>query len=227
VVSRRLRGAAAAVVCAVALAGCGTVYPGAAARVGQESISDETLEQSTTGFCHLIDAINQTQQGTNPPVPKRTALLSALNTLVTGEALDQLAQRHGVSVSAAEIRQWIGGLPLNFSQVPAGSRDDLEAVTRRVARNTLLVEKLGQVAYRQQNGGGQAPPDQVQQLGQQMVSRYLREVDVQTDPRYGQVLDTRRLPGTGSLSVPVSEEGVASQTVPEASNTLAQSQECA
>ena len=227
-VSRRLRGAAVAVVCAVALAGCGSVYPGAAARVGDESISDEALERSTTGFCHLIDVINQAQQGTNPPVPLRTAVLSALNTLVTGEAIDQLARRHGVSVSPAEVRRWIGGLPLRFDQVPPDGRQELEAVTERVARNTLLVERLGQVAYRQQNpGGGQAPPDQVQQLGQQLVNRYLRTVGVETDPRYGQVLDTRRLPGTGSLSVPVSQEGVASQTVPEASNTLAKNQECA
>ncbi len=226
-VSPRLRGVAAAAVCAAALAGCGTVHPGAAAQVGDVSISDQALETNTTGFCELIDTINQAQQGTNPPVPLRTALLSALNTLVSGAALDQLAERHGVQVTNAEIDQWIGGLPLDFGQVPEHRAEELRAVIERVARNTLLLEKLGRVAYEQQNpGGAGAPPDQVQQLGQQMVNSYMDRVGVETDPRYGQVLNTQQVPGTGSLSIPVSQEGVEGQTVPEASNTLARNQEC-
>jgi hypothetical protein len=227
VVSRRLRGTAAAAACVLALSSCGSVHPGQAAQVGDVSISDETLQQNALGFCDLIDVINQAQQGTNPPVPTRTALLSALNTLVMGEALDQLAAQNDVDVTDAEIEQWLGGLPLDFSQVPQSRIDDLQLVTERVARNTLLVDKLGRVAYARQNpGSAGAPADQVQQLGQRMADQYMRRVGVDTDPRYGQVLDTQRLPGTGSLSVAVSEEGVAGETVPEATNTLPQNQEC-
>lgn len=227
-VSRRLRGAAAAVVCAVALSSCGSVHPGAAAQVGDVSVSDEALERNTHGFCELIDAINQAQQGTNPPVPLRQALLSALNTLVIGAAIDQLAAQNDVGVSPAEVRQWVDGLPLDFGQSPRGRTDELNATIQRVARNTLLVDKLGRKAYQRQNPGSRdAPAEQVQQVGQQLVNDYMRRVGVQTDPRYGQVLDTQQVPGTGSLSVPVSQEGVNGQTVPEASNTLPPNQECA
>lgn len=227
VVSRRLRGAAVAVVGAVALSSCGSVHPGAAAQVGDVSISDETLQRNASGFCDLIDTINQAQQGSNPPVPTRTALLSALNTLVMGEALDQLAARNDVGVSDAEIDRWLGGLPLDFSQVPQSRIDELQAVTDRVARNTLLVDKLGRAVYAQQNpGGAGAPDDQVQQLGQRLTNAYMQRVGVEIDPRYGQVLDTQALPGSGSLSVAVSAEGVAGESVPEATNTLPHNQEC-
>jgi hypothetical protein len=226
--SRRLRTTAAVVVCATALAGCGTVHPGAAAQVGDVTVSDSELERGTTGFCELIDVINQAQQGANPPVPVRSALLSALNTLVMGAALDQLADRNGVEVTGAEINQWISGLPLDLSQVPPQNDAAVRQTMERVGRNSLLVEKLGRAVYRQQNpGSSEAPPDQVQQLGQQLADSFMERSDVDIDPRYGQVLDTQRLPGSGSLSIAVSEEGRAGQTVPQATNTLSKNQECA
>jgi hypothetical protein len=225
--SRRLRGAAVAVACALALSGCGPVHPGDAAQVGGTAISDDTLERSTHGFCDLIDAINAAQQGTTPPVPVRSALLSALNTLVMGEALDQLGRRRGVEVTSAEVRRWVDSIPIDLSQVPPGRVADLRMVIDRVARNSLLIEKLGRRVYlRQHPGATAAPPQEIQQLGQELASDYLQRVDVATDPRYGQVLDTQRLPGTGSLSVAVSQQGVAAQTVPEPSDQLRETQEC-
>lgn len=224
-VSRRLRGAAVAVVCAVALSSCGNAHPGQAAQVGDVSISQDRLQQSTSGFCDLIDAINQAQ-GADVTVPVRSALLTALNTIVMGEALDQLAARRGVEVSSAEVAAWIDQLPIDLGQAPPSRADELRAVTERVARNSLLVEKLGQQAFEQQNTGAQPATEQIQQLGQQAVSRYMREVGVDVNPRYGQVLDTQKLPGTGSLSVPVSQEGRSAQTVPEANSTLTETQEC-
>lgn len=189
------------------------------------SISQDRLQQSTSGFCDLIDAINQAQ-GADVTVPVRSALLTALNTIVMGEALDQLAARRGVEVSSAEVAAWIDQLPIDLGQAPPSRADELQAVTERVARNSLLVEKLGQQAFEQQNTGAQPATEQIQQLGQQAVSRYMREVGVDVNPRYGQVLDTQKLPGTGSLSVPVSQEGRSAQTVPEANSTLTETQEC-
>lgn len=226
-VSRRLRGAAAAVVCALALSSCGTVHPGAAAQVGDASISDDQLQRGTHGFCELIDLINAAQQGANPPVPVRSALLSALNTLVTGEALDQLAAQQRVDVTDAAIRQWISGLPIDISQAPAERTDEVQTITERVARNSLLVDELGAAVFAEQSPGGQEPPpNQARELGQQLLNDYLQRIDVETDPRYGQVLDTQQLPGSGSLSIAVSDQGVAGENIPEASNTLPDIAEC-
>ncbi len=226
--SPRLRRAAVAVVCVLTLAGCGSVHPGAAAQVGDVSISDDQLQDSTEGFCDLIDTINAAQQGSNAPVPVRSALLSALNTLVIGAALDQLARQNDVQVSNAEVEQWIASLPIDLSQVPESRAADVLAITERVGRNTLLVEKLGRLAYERDNPGSSgAPTEDVQRLGQQMADDYLRQVDADINPRYGQVTDTQRLPGTGSLSVAVSEEGVAGENVPEPNGSLPNSQVCA
>jgi hypothetical protein len=226
VVSPRLRGAAVAVVCALALSSCGPAHPGAAAQVGDVSISDETLQQNTDGFCQLIDTINQAQQGTTPPVPLRSALLSALNTLVMGVALDQVAKRNNVSVTDAEVEQWIRGLPLDLSNVPQSRLAETRVVLQRVGRNTLLLDKLGRKAFQQQNPGTSASSNQVQQLAQQQVNQYMKRVGVETDPRYGQVLDTQQTPGTGSLSVAVSQQGLDAENVPDPNTELPPSQTC-
>jgi hypothetical protein len=226
--SARLRAAAVVAACAVALAGCGSGHPGAAALVGGVTISDDSLEHNTHGFCELIETVNQAQQGTSPPVPLRAALLNALNTLVLGEALDQAAARNNVEVTEAEVRQWVGALPFDFSRIPDQRMDEVQSVLERVGRNTLLVEELGRVAYQRQNPGGPGPSaQQVQQLGQQLVNGYMRRVGVETNPRYGKVDDTQQLPGTGSLSIAVSQEGIDAQGVPEPDSSLSPSQTCA
>lgn len=225
--SRRLRGAAVALVCALALSGCGSVHPGSAAQVGDVSISDDTLQTNTTGFCDLIHAVNAAQQASSSTVPLRSALLSALNTLVMGQALDQLARQKGVTLTPVEVHQWITALPIDLSQIPKSRSADVDAAIGRVARNTLLIEKLGRQAYAQQNPGSTgASSNQAQQIGQQMAADYLARVGVQTDPRYGQVLNTQKLPGTGSLSVASSQEGIDGQTVPKAGTQLPASQQC-
>jgi hypothetical protein len=228
VVSPRLRGAAVALLCVVALAGCGAGHPGAAAQVGDVSISEDSLEQSTGGFCEVIDTINLAQQGTTPPVPLRSALLSALNVLVMGEAIDQVAANNHVQVSPAEVRQWVDGLPLDFSKVPQSRKAETQVMIERVGRNTLLTEKLGRLAYQRQNPGAtSAPSDQVQQIGQQLVNDYMKRVGVQTNPRYGRVFDPEQIPGTGSLSIPVTQEGLDGEGVPDPSSNLPPSQRCA
>jgi len=212
----------------VALSSCGPAHPGAAAQVGDVSISDDSLQQNTDGFCELINTINRAQQGTTPPVPLRSALLSALNTLVMGAALDQVAKRQHVIVTQAEVQQWVDGLPLDFSDVPPARRAETQQVIQRVGRNTLLLDKLGRQAYQQQNPGAPSvPSDQVQRLGQQLVNQYMQRVGVETDPRYGQVLDTQNVPGTGSLSVAVSREGIAAENVPNPNSPLPPGQVCA
>ena len=228
-VSPRLRGAAVAVVCALALSSCvGPAHPGAAAQVGDVSISDDTLQQNTSGFCELINTINQAQQGTTPPIPMRTALLSALNTLVQGVALDQLAQRNHVSVTDAEVEQWVRGLPIDLSNVPPDRLAETRATLQRVGRNTLVLDKLGRQAYQQQNPGStSAPSNQVQQLALAQVNQYMNRIGVDTDPRSGQVLDTQSVPGTGSLSVAVSEEGIDAENVPDPNADLPPGQACA
>jgi hypothetical protein len=228
VVSPRLRGAAVAVVCALALSSCGPAHPGAAAQVGDVSISDGTLQKNTDGFCELINTINRAQQGTTPPVPLRSALLSALNTLVMGEAIDQVAKRDNVSVTDAEVEHWIAGLPIDLSDVPKDRLVVTRDVLERVGRNTLLLDKIGRQAFQQQNpGSSSAPSNQTQQLAQEQVNQYMKQVGVETDPRYGQVLDTQQVPGTGSLSVAVSQTGLDAENVPDPNASIPPSQTCA
>ena len=92
--------------------------------------------------------------------------------------------------------------------------------------NEGRVLQLGLRRARTHPGSLGASSEQIQRIGQEVASRYLQRVGDQTNPRYGRVLDVQRLPGTGSISVAVSEKGVAAQTVPEPSNRLSPTQVC-
>jgi hypothetical protein len=146
-----------------------------------------------------------------------------------GEALDQVAKRHHVTVTDGEVERWVSGLPIDLREVPRNRLAETRLTLQRVGRNTLLLDKLGRQAYQQQNPGStSAPSNQIQQLGQALVNQYMQRVGVETDPRYGEVVDTsQQVPGTGSLSVAVTREGIEAENVPDPNAPLPPGQACA
>ncbi|MDP9442943.1 MAG: hypothetical protein M3P83_00760 [Actinomycetota bacterium] len=218
---RRLARVLGVVASALMLSGCASLHPGEAAVVGDTTITEERLEEFTDGFCTVIAAINQAQGTPTSGVPVRTAVLSALNVLVVGAGADQLAAREGIELGEDEVREWVAGLPPVFEEIPAEDAETVDRVTERVARNSLLVQRLGA------QGGPADDPQAAAERGTRRVLSYLEQVGAETDPRYGQVLDTRTSPGTGSLSVPVSSEALQADDVPQqGTRSLTGAQSC-
>ncbi|HET7326999.1 MAG TPA: hypothetical protein VFJ14_06885 [Nocardioidaceae bacterium] len=204
-------GVASAVLLCGVLAGCSGLRPGAAAVVGSETISDEELSEATDNFCTVLTVAQQAQaqqaQGetaSSPSIPVRSAATQALGLLVINSAAEQLAAEEGIEVTPAETKAWISSLPPIFEGVPADERDDVDAVTELIARTNILIGKFGQ------SGSGNLTA-----AGQQRVRDYLDEVGYEIEQRYGQVLDPQAALGTGSLSVPVSDDAVRSLQIPE------------
>lgn len=221
---RRLTRALTGTAVALVLAGCASLHPGEAAVVGDTTITDSELEEFTDGFCTVIAAVNEAQGTPVADIPVRTAILSGLNLLVIGAGADQLAAREGVEITRQEIRGWISALPPVFDNVPPQQEAIVEEVTERIARNSVLADKIGAM------GAGVDPPGDptaIAQRGTQRILDYLQEVGAETDPRYGQVLDTSIQPGTGSLSVPVSAEALQAGDVPgQGTRSLTRAQSC-
>lgn len=205
---------ASAVLLSGVLAGCSGLRAGQAAVIGDETISDQEFSAATENFCTVLTVaqLAQAQQAQGataaaPEIPVRSAATQALGLLVINSAAEQLAAEEGIEVSRAEIKDWISSLPPIFDNVPADQRDDVDAVTERLARTNILMGKLGK------GGSGNLTA-----AGQERVRDYLEKIGYQIEQRYGQVLDGQQQLGTGSLSVAVSDDAVRGLEVPQGGN---------
>lgn len=185
------------------LAGCSGLRPGEAAVVGDQTITTGEFDDVTDDVCTFLTAL-QVSNGVRPAVPARAAALTAMNFLLMGTGAEQLAEEEDVEVTDDEINDWIADFPVLTDAVPSDQQGAVEDVKRLIARNQLLYAKLAE-----EEGGN------LTEAGQQRVLDYLDEVGYEAMPRYGQALDAEAKPGTGSLSVAVSDEGVRGLALPE------------
>lgn len=164
--TRFARGLALAVLASGALvAGCGSTSN--AATVGDQAITIATLQQQ-------YEAITATE-GT------QVSQAQLLGNAITVALVDDLAEREGIEVSAA--------------QVDAALREESLGATGSQVYDDLVAEqmraRLQVVALTQQ---GVDVPAAAEQLA--------AEVGVEVNPRYGTWTGITLEPGTGSISVP-------------------------
>lgn len=214
--------------CAAVLAGCGSLHPGEAATVGDTVITEDQLADSTEGFCELLKAAQAAQGGGNASLPLRIASLNAANQLILGAAIDDLAAKRDLTLSDSEVDEWMRQLPFDLDGVPEDKAEAVDEITRRLARNTLLTAELGRIAFERDNPGQQPEdPQALQERGSRVAQRHLAQLDPETNPRYGNVLNPQQAnPGTGSLSQPVSDEAKEDMSVPGPTSELPEDQMC-
>ncbi len=213
--NRRVRAAAVgAVAVATLLSGCSGgsagVHPGAAAIVGDQTISQGELDNVSHDLCVLNGAGQVAQGAPNADVAARPVRTSALDLLVKLAATEQLAAEQGVTVSRQEIRDWVAAFPPS-DQLTKLKTEHPQAFANTVdqsARLTILIGKLGEIKYREQHpdSNEDVPPNEAGKLGQDWVMQYLDTIGAKVDPRYGDVIRATDKPGTGSMSVAVSDE---------------------
>jgi len=199
---------ASAVLLSGVLAGCSGLRPGAAIVVGDETVSDDRFQAVQHDLCTFLGAYQVSQGAPEAEVPARAVALTSLQFLLRGTAAEQLAQREGVELTRQEVREYVGALPVSPDSVPPAERDEVLAAKELIARTQLLTDKLGE------RGSGNLTA-----AGQQRIQEYLDEVGYEVQPRYGQVVDTESKPGTGSMSVAVSDEGVRGLDLPQGGTT--------
>jgi hypothetical protein len=206
---RRAGVTASAVLLSLALAGCSGLRPGEAIVVGDQTISDDTVEATSHDLCTFLGAY-QVSQGAPPDqgVPARAVALTALQFLLREEAATQLAAQEGVEISSAQMKEYVAQLPVPPDSVPEDQRDEVQEAKQLIARTQLLTNALGE------EGSGN-----LTESGQKRIDAYLEQVGYEVEGRHGQVLDAQSKPGTGSLSIAVSEEGVRGMDLPQGGNT--------
>jgi foldase protein PrsA len=170
-VKRTSRALAAAGLAVLLLAGCGEAQAraGAAATVGQESISTAELQQVVDRG--LEDPAAQQQFG----AAKGDYQRQVLNRLVRAQVLEQAAQDRGIEVTRGDVdaqlvafQQQAGGREELEQQAAAGGihPDDLSTFAREVAVEIALGDALTEDL--------DAPAEQVQALYDENIGQYDR-----------------------------------------------------
>ena len=187
---RRAPVAAAAALSGLLLSGCGSlgIHPGAAATVGDRTVSMSTIDDTTTSFCKAYIAQSQTsQQGQSGPIPMgafRSYVASSLSKRLLGEELVEQYSVQPASSYQAAVAQYQQALA-------TAPPDELAAVIKVAAADAYLQNV--QVAIGQQLTGntGQTTADTKAQLqrGEVATQDWLNDHSVDIDPVFGVSVD--------------------------------------
>jgi hypothetical protein len=182
----RLAVAAAGVVTAGLLAGCGVAdgggfRPGVAAEVGEATIRVDDVEEAAEDRCEIRDELSA--GAASQPVSGSRIREEALQDAVLRAVADQLAEEHGIESSdiydAAqdEVRRQLAGL----------DEDLVDRSVTDLASTDYFVDILVQIG-RDQLGLSESEDPNGQQgftRGMAVAQDWLEEHPIETNPRYG------------------------------------------
>ena len=196
--SRRVAPALAA--SAVLLSACGQVAPGVAAEVGDDTITDQQVDDVAQVLC----ALNADPSGAAAPTASKTVRAQALQLLVANELAEDVVDPD--SVDRRQLREALAQSAETREAVPSTLRPVFDDVVRDYVTAQLGLTELGRQALRRQGGSAGEVDDQAALAeGERLRTQHAAEVDIAVDPRFGTVTDGVLTPATGSLSVAVSE----------------------
>ena len=190
---------------ALLLAGCGSVHPGAAAVVGDTTISMGQADDIAAVYCKL--ALVTAPEGT--PISNADVRRQAVTDLVVGVVAREMADEANVKPNPSTYEV----TPAQREEVAQSvADDDLDPVIDAInaSQHTFAIAEL---LGAQQIDDPDADAEQLRQEGLQLIQAEVARRDVRFDPRFGIARDGTQKAATGSLSVPVeapdpSQEGL-------------------
>lgn len=222
--SRSRRGGAALVaVSALLLSACGQNAPGVAADVAGAEISDQEVDEFARVLCALNVSPTDPESSGNPTRPVRLQALALLLDIEMARKIADLDE-----ADQAAVQQAVEQSQSARESVPANLRDVFDEKVEEYAVAQLALTALGERSLAEQGQPG-AAEDVAFSEGEKLRLEYAKTADIRIDPRFGTLQDGILTPGSGSLSVPVSDFSVQaiSQSPSEAfRSALPASQTC-
>lgn len=180
---------------ALVLAGCGSVHPGAAAVVGDTTISMERADDVATVYCQLT--LLSAADGT--PIDNADVRRQAVTDLVVSVVAQEMAEEANITVN-----------PSSYEITPAQRKeiaqtfpdDELDRVVEAIndsQRTYVIAELLGA----REIDDPDAEAEQLRDQGVQQIQAEMAHRDIRFNPRFGISGDGTQKAATGSLSVPV------------------------
>jgi len=210
---------------ALALSGCG-LHPGAAAVVGDTTISGAEVDDAAAALCSANITGAKARGEAKPDLAARGARQAAVQLLVDTELSRQFGDAKGVEPEESQVSAALAQNKQTLDLLPESNRADFETLLRGYAEGQLVLITAG----RQSLGDATAAEDAALSEGTKLRNKWVRSsVDVEVDPRYGTYAQGTLTPASGSLSVPVSENATAGANADPAATWVAalpMSQKC-
>jgi len=193
-----------ALAAALLLTACGQVHPGAAAVVDGTRISLDEVDSLSEAYCRANLAIAEAQG--QPVTPERgvESRRRVLGGMLQLEIARRAADSLGVEVEASSYAVDEAEFAELLDAVGDEHADDVVTLVRMNAETNALLLAIG--AHELGQDASEVDPEQAGPAGQELVSEFGRDLEIDIDPRLGLSPDGAVLPETGSLSVAVSEE---------------------
>ncbi len=214
--------AALALGATVLLTGCNDVPefdPGVAAQVGDDTISMQTVNDTTAAYCQAAEKQLQQEQA----LPQHYLRDQVAGSLALRAAADQFAAEHGVTADPS-YDQAVQQAEQSLSDLSESQRQAIIDV-QGAATYVAAVEK----AVGQSLGGG-GGDKATTAAGQQAFQDWLADQDIRIDPRFGVSIDGgTSTPSDTSLSFALSDTSTkanADQPDTEYAGALPDNQRC-
>jgi len=198
----KLRVLAAAAV-ALLLAGCGSIHPGAAAVVGDTSISMSRADDTASVYCRL--ALLSAPGGS--PVSNADVRRQAVTDLVVGAVAREMAEDADLNLNPSTYEITPAQRKEIAAAIPGAELGPVVDAIGSSQRTFAIAEALGA----EEVDDPDAEPQQLREEGLQLIQAEVARRDVRFDPRFGIGDDGAQKASSGSLSVPVKEASAPDQ----------------
>jgi hypothetical protein len=192
--------AAVAAVAGLTLSAC-SAHPGAAAVVGDESISDSRVDDVASALC----AAQRGGQSGGQDLASRGARQGALDVLINSALSRQYGASQGVQPDQEQVSAALAANAQNISGLPAERRQDFKDTLREYAEGQLMLIEVGRRELAKA-GTRNATEQQAVSEGTKLRNAWAaKHAEVTVDPRFGEYSKNALLPKSGSLSVAASQ----------------------
>ena len=173
----RLMTAATVGVAGLLLTGCGSAAPGVAAKVGDETISNRTVDTATEHYCTSVE--DQLES----PVPMSFVRQYVVQLLTLRAQVDQVAEEYGVTAGSTyenDVAQRQG----TAATLPEEVREDYVELTSTPAYAQDVVDQVGALVL-EDRGVADPTSEQISEAGVDVLNQWPDANGVEIDPRYG------------------------------------------
>jgi hypothetical protein len=185
------------------LSGC-ALRPGTALAVGDDTVSNQRIEDLTTLVCD-VQRDQLAAQGQTIPLAQLKA--SVASTVLNREVTEQAADEFGVEPDET-YQQTVDS---TRARVPLSDKDELRDFVDLVTVQDYTESII--TAIGEEVSEPEASPEEAQQAGVDAFTDFVSDADIEVDPRYGFTYDGAEVATTGGGSVAVSDLAVAAGNV--------------
>ena len=170
----------------VLLTGCGVAgtefHPGIAAQVGDDTITTKHVDQVTADFCAAAEEDSKDQSG-RVPQPMRTLTQRFTVVLVTQAVAEQLADDYDVEPTSS-YNSYVANLRTQLVKLDDDQRD---AAVEILGAQTYVQDVLTTIGGKElaEQDNTSASDDEKFAAGQDVLTKWIADHDVEVNPKYG------------------------------------------